>query len=102
MGKALCRCAGEGAGSRLAASHGGAAQISPGGAARLEVPHGQGEGESRKRGSVEDGSVSEAPVGSILSQRMQGVLCVLVCEEGVKQDSSSLHSAGVGLSCSTS
>lgn len=30
------------------------------------------EGESRKRGSAEDGNVSEAPVGSILSQRMRG------------------------------
>lgn len=42
-------------------------------------PSGRGEGESRKRGTAEDGNVSEAPVGSILSQRMWGVSAV--CEE---------------------
>lgn len=62
------------------------------------------EGENRKRGSAKDGNVSEAPVGSILSWRMRGVLrvCELGCREGAKQDSSSMHPARMGLSCSTS
>lgn len=47
----------------------------------------RGKGESRKRGSAEDGNVSEAPVGSVLSQRMQGVLgvCEGGCEEGAER-----------------
>lgn len=74
MGSVLChQRAGEGAGAaaRGAAARGAAAQVSAG-AARLEVPGGCKEGESRKRGSAEDGNMSEAPVGSILSQRMRG------------------------------
>lgn len=48
-------------------------------------PGGRGEGESRKRGSAEDGNVSEAPVSSILSQRMRGVLCVCGLRGAVPQ-----------------
>lgn len=45
-------------------------------------PVGAGKGESRKRGSAEDGNVSEAPVGSILSQRMRGCFVSMGCAVG--------------------